>query len=1132
MNATDSITDKELFLEEPADDNVTLTLDDIEHTLLVHSVGNGNVPHTPESTMMTLAGILQKEYTMRKIMPLEVAKAHRNGDIHLHNADMPTRAYSLQFSEVVRIGNSIWPIGMLFDSQKEIEVQPDMDSAYDLNGKYVEDIGGPTKISRFLKHKTDKNMLYIYLKNGKSIICTEDHPFQVGDSLIQAKDLKEGMVLPVKNAQKEDWMFKVNNVNGIELTKEFGWVIGMFITDGYYSRGFNEGTIGYELGIFQKSKETSDLIVSRMNQIGMNANIYEKDYGYLIRVYSKEWVELFNSTLHIGKGSKRKCLPPNTLQYNEDFVRGLISGIVDGDGCVLPDEYGTTVNIGVASHGMVSQIQYILDVLGIPSHCHMQFEEGKIQIANIHGQERIMKQNMPVYRLTFRLSEEARTLMKYSEKVKSKANNKVSITREIPNQGEIVQIRPHPKIDDYVYDFTTESHFFMVNGVRVHNCSGHSPAYVAKYGLSLPNLNSMAKPAKHADVFIEQLIKFAASMQGHFSGAIGFDAVNTFVAPYLVGLSDEKVMQCAQILVYEFAQQAVARGGQVIFSDLNLYWGIPKHYQEVDAIGPSGKNTGLPYKEYDEESKRFMRALMQVYNEGDGQGRPFFFPKADCHITAESVDDEEYMNMLGSVASKMGSPYFIFDRGTDPSIAQCCFDENTIVYYSIDGVKKVGKFKNMPTTYNSLKTKYNGEWKDAKLVITPRANKEMYRIVAENNAEITVTEDHLICTSHGEVRADDLSIDDMLMFATDKPYTGEVKTIKSIERLTNYSEDTVYCFEMVDKEHPYFELPNKMVVHNCRLKISLTKNDVSELKTPWKARFSALQNVTMNLPAFAYQAKGDETKFNEILFNNMMLAKDAHQAKFDFIERTLAMGLEGPLGLLTMDHDGEPYLRFEKVKFLIGMVGLNEAVQVMCGEQMHESKAAYLLGMKMIAEMNKNCKTVTDELGMTTILEQTPAESTAYRFAKLDARRYGDGMKNFQRGTIEAPYYTNSTYLNIGANIDPIERVRMEGKMHPLIDAGSMTHVWLGNHTPDPSSVASFVRKTFYNTQNAQIAFSPEFTTCGTCGMLTKGLLNTCPKCGSENVRGITRVTGYYSFTDSWNKGKRQELIDRARTTL
>jgi hypothetical protein len=57
--------------------------------------------------------------------------------------------------------------------------------------------------------------------------------------------------------------------------------------------------------------------------------------------------------------------------------------------------------------------------------------------------------------------------------------------------------------------------------------------------------------------------------------AIGWDAVNIFFAPFLVGMGDRDVHQLAQMLVFEYSQQNVARGGQAIFSDINLYWEVP-----------------------------------------------------------------------------------------------------------------------------------------------------------------------------------------------------------------------------------------------------------------------------------------------------------------------------------------------------------------------------------------------------------------------------------------------------------------------------------------------------------------------------------------------------------------------------
>jgi ribonucleoside-triphosphate reductase len=129
-------------------------------------------------------------------------------------------------------------------------------------------------------------------------------------------------------------------------------------------------------------------------------------------------------------------------------------------------------------------------------------------------------------------------------------------------------------------------------------------------------------------------------------------------------------------------------------------------------------------------------------------------------------------------------------------------------------------------------------------------------------------------------------------------------------------------------------------------------------------------------------------------------------------------------------------------------------------------------------------------------------------------------------------YYTNSVHLNVEAPIDYIERVKKQSLFHPLIEAGAIIHIWLGEHEPDPASIKNFVIKTFYQTQASQIAFSPEFTVCNTCRTTSRGLHETCPRCGEGDVYGITRIVGYFSKISTWNKGKLGELRDRVRTDL
>jgi ribonucleoside-triphosphate reductase len=522
-------------------------------------------------------------------------------------------------------------------------------------------------------------------------------------------------------------------------------------------------------------------------------------------------------------------------------------------------------------------------------------------------------------------------------------------------------------------------------------CSGQSLEYIKKFGLNLPHSLSMANPAKHPEVLLAHLIKFSAALQSNFAGAIGWDAINIFFAPYLEGMSDDEVKQLAQMLIFEFSQQAVARGGQAIFSDINIYWEIPKHFVDTPAIGPGGKFTGKTYGEYEKEAQRFAWKLFEIYKEGDGSGRPFFFPKPIVHITEKFFHTPGHMDFLyhiSDVASDKGNTYFVFDRGETAKISEC-----------------------------------------------------------------------------------------------------------------------------------------------CRLSFKLEESDLLDAKEPWRMRYCALQNVSLNLPRIAYLAHGDDAKLFSLISERFELAVKAHKEKRSFLEKLLSLGEDGPLSLLTMNRDGMPYLRFNLASHLIGMVGLNEMVQIHKGEELHDSTKALKFGLKVIAHMNLLTQKTKRKEGIKVVLEQTPAESTSYRFARLDLRYFSPASGRVVKGDIASGevYYTNSTHLNVKNHINPIERVTNEGIFHPLIEAGSISHVWLGEAQPSKEAIADFVIKTFKHTTNDQIAFSPEFTTCNKCNRTSRGLSDTCTYCGSGDVDGITRITGYFTKVSSWNKGKLGELKDRYR---
>lgn len=525
-------------------------------------------------------------------------------------------------------------------------------------------------------------------------------------------------------------------------------------------------------------------------------------------------------------------------------------------------------------------------------------------------------------------------------------------------------------------------------------CGGHSLEYVKRFGLKLPNITSTSGPARHANVLIGHMVKMASTLQSYYAGAIGWEAVNVFFAPFLVGLEYEEIKQLAQMLIFEFNQLAGARGSQVVFTDFNLYYNVPSHLKDAPAVGPGGVETGKPYSAYAKESQLFLKALFEIYEKGDAVGKTFVFPKPLLHISDEFFRTEgweEFLDLACRVASKQGITYFVFDRGDEVTVSQC-----------------------------------------------------------------------------------------------------------------------------------------------CRLKLKLNEEDLIEAMTPEKMRFTALQNITINLPRIAYRAQGsDEMLFSELEKTLEMVAR-AHLQKRKFITSLMELGQDGPVSLLCMENDGEPYLRVDRLTYLAGLLGLNEMVQFHLGRQLHEDPAALRFGLKVVAHMSIVCERLSEKYGITMVLEESPAESSGYRLAKLDMKYYPAQAEGVVKGQIETDnyYYTNSIHLATDAPIDYIDRVQKQSLFHPLIKAGAIIHIWLGEHEPPPASIRKFVEKVHHDTNASQIAFSPEFTVCNSCNQTSRGLSAECPRCGSEDTYGITRIVGYFSKVSTWNKGKTGELLERRRTTL
>ena len=230
-------------------------------------------------------------------------------------------------------------------------------------------------------------------------------------------------------------------------------------------------------------------------------------------------------------------------------------------------------------------------------------------------------------------------------------------------------------------------------------CLDADMRYTFYYGFT-PDGNgefaSVAGAAKRAEVAVLHAVKALSASQCACAGGQGYYNFLTFLAPYVEGLPYDEIKHLMQMFVYEMTQMMVARGGQVVFSSVQLTPGVPKLWKDKPVVYRgkiyNGNQAMLrTYGEFEREVRLLFGALMDVMLVGDHRGKPFMFPKPEISIEKQFIDDDiidkphmdapSYRDLYlkaFKLASKFGSPYFdnmIPEyRGTEDQIAcvQCC----------------------------------------------------------------------------------------------------------------------------------------------------------------------------------------------------------------------------------------------------------------------------------------------------------------------------------------------------------------------------------------------------------------------------------------------------------------------------
>ncbi|MFH1501005.1 MAG: anaerobic ribonucleoside-triphosphate reductase [archaeon] len=284
--------------------------------------------------------------------------------------------------------------------------------------------------------------------------------------------------------------------------------------------------------------------------------------------------------------------------------------------------------------------------------------------------------------------------------------------------------------------------------------------------------------------------------------------------------------------------------------------------------------------------------------------------------------------------------------------------------------------------------------------------------------------------------------------------------------------------------------------------------------------------ITLNLPRLAYEAKGNDTKFMDLLDRRLKKMEEILLIKHNITDDLLHR--QNLLKFLTQKFDGEEYYQFMNTTKSFGYAGLTESVKYHTGSHLHESEDAVNFGVKVIKRMREYANDCTKEHKLRFSVIASPAETCAARLARIDIGKFGRSV--IFAGTKEAPYYTNSHMARMDANIPLGHKLNIEQNFHPLSNGGHITHIWLGEQSPSVDSLTEMTKK-ICKKDIGFFAYTKDYSVCNDCASFQYGLKTTCNNCSSSNLSRYSRITGYYQRVEGWNASKKQELKDRFRYT-
>lgn len=313
------------------------------------------------------------------------------------------------------------------------------------------------------------------------------------------------------------------------------------------------------------------------------------------------------------------------------------------------------------------------------------------------------------------------------------------------------------------------------------------------------------------------------------------------------------------------------------------------------------------------------------------------------------------------------------------------------------------------------------------------------------------------------------------------------------------------------------------VTHNCRTANGWDINGFGQLKDGR----GNICPVTIILPTLAMEAGRNTEKFMRLLGRKIEEAKDMLIERFEWICS------QSPKSAEFMYENGTMagYVPEEGIRsalkhgtLALGQLGLAEALQLLIGTD-QTTEEGLKLAKRIESLFKKRCSEYKEEYKLNFGVYFTPSENLCHTALKKFTEKYG-----IIPNVSDKKFFTNSMHVPVWKEIDPFEKINIESQLTGYSSAGCITYVELPSTCKHNIDALETLVNYAMDHDIPYFAVNVPNDTCNNCGY-TDEIGETCPECGSSDIKRLRRVTGYLTgdYLSAFNEGKQDEVQHRVK---